>query len=131
MDRDVKLRYARRLYKETEEEIIEIVRDFVARHDNFIDTRNINEECDTIYAGVWNDTGCDEYPVIAVRIKYNNLQILVNDGNMIIPEDDAEFRKMCDENNHLYWYNIYYGSEVVLGMTLNYLLEGLDEYVEE
>lgn len=125
---DQRLEYAARLLKNTEEEVIDVVKDYVERNNGLIITQNDDYIRGNLEVMIYDNDGNPMYMrVNAVKVENDNLfvHVVLDDGTGWI-DDNHPLEDDDDE-----WYCFDYQCNVCVGASLYDLLTVLPEYVSE
>jgi hypothetical protein len=125
---DQRLEYVARLLKNTEEEVMDVIKDYVERNNGLIITQNDDYKHDNLEVIVYDNDGNPMYMTVnAVKVEDDKLfvHIVLDDGTGWI--DDRHPLKEDDDE----WYCFDDQCGVCVGASMYDLLTVLPEYVSE
>lgn len=125
---DPEIARASRLLKNVEEDVVEILRDWIKERGGVIKCVQ-DDDRDNIYAYVWVDYGnepVEEDFINCIMVdKHDDVCFHICQWG---DDWDSLEELLKDEDN---WYRLSYGSECLLVPTLNSILDAIDEYEDD
>ena len=108
------------------ENLTEEVKDFVVKNGGFINTTNVEGECDDIYGYLidWYADEVEEVKVIAIKVEEDTLSVATSTKNMVTIIDGKE--DLEDDE----WYPMGTGGDSILqAQTILSIAESIEQYV--
>ena len=105
--------------------LLQEIKDFVKENGGFINTTNLNNENDQMYAYVyfWGDDTLEELKVIAVKVENDVVYVALSSLSISIEINGA------DDFNEDDWYSVGTNGDVLTAQTILSIAESIEQYV--